>query len=274
MIGRPLSELSQVDWASLTHAYGSAEDVPAQLEAIAAGDEEAYQDAFGNLWHQWTTFSATPHAIPFLIGILETGTRNVEMLDLLGVMGRGNGEHQEAVLDALRVGVPLFRSFLWKSKSEAEARSAVYLLSSLLNDSLVSLELEVGAYKHPNPSVQAACIYHLHLSYVRDEVTYHALKYVGDRSKPALSLACALFLAHDLGKNVHPDAVWELERALLNDELEEFQEQMTIDPDDIFEEVAKAAKAMEKEEIFAAAFRAKAEATGDKHWLDYLEELE
>ncbi|MCY1704317.1 hypothetical protein [Deinococcus sp. SL84] len=98
-----------MDWANLEHAYGSAEDVPAQLEAIAAGDEQAYQEAFGNLWHQWTTYSATPQAIPFLIGILEAGTRNAEILDLLGVMGRGNGEEQEAVLDALRVGVPLSR---------------------------------------------------------------------------------------------------------------------------------------------------------------------
>ncbi|WP_278913118.1 hypothetical protein [Deinococcus wulumuqiensis] len=272
--GRPLSELSQVDWASLTHAYGSAENVPAQLEAIAAGDEQAYQEAFGNLWHQWTTYSATPHAIPFLIGILEAGTRNAEILDLLGVMGRSNGEHQEAVLEALELGLPLYSAAL---KGEAEdARAAVYLLSAFISDYRVVLALQYDGLNHPDKSVQAATLYYLRLyrgGPVKDEVVYYALTKIYDR---ALSLSCALFQAHILRKNTHPDAARVLEDGLLinEDELEEFQEQMAIDPDDIFEEVAKAAKAMGKVETFAAAFRAKAEATGDDHWLTYLKDLE
>ncbi|MBA8957086.1 hypothetical protein ACFQU9_34415 [Actinomadura namibiensis] len=65
----PLPGLDDVDWPSLKHAYGSAEDTPDILRAMAANDEgwdEATFEYFSAIVHQETCYSATPPTIPFL----------------------------------------------------------------------------------------------------------------------------------------------------------------------------------------------------------------
>ncbi len=73
MIPGVLTDLDTVDWAGLTHAYGSAEDIPGVLRAKAAGDPEAWsgRDTFV---HQGTRFPATAPAVPLLLDSA-TGTR-------------------------------------------------------------------------------------------------------------------------------------------------------------------------------------------------------
>jgi HEAT repeat protein len=48
-----LSDLDNVDWSSLQHAYGSAEDVPALIRSLVSSDPEvrkqAIYDAFGSI---------------------------------------------------------------------------------------------------------------------------------------------------------------------------------------------------------------------------------
>jgi hypothetical protein len=56
-------------WAALRHAYGSAEDVPASLEAAERGDDDAWSDLWGCLCHQGTTYTASYAALPRLAGI-------------------------------------------------------------------------------------------------------------------------------------------------------------------------------------------------------------
>lgn len=69
-----LEGLDNVDWKSLSHAYGSAEDVPDQLRALAYGDSEERESAlwsfYGSIYHQGTVYKATAYAVPFLIEIL------------------------------------------------------------------------------------------------------------------------------------------------------------------------------------------------------------
>ncbi|MGW4805072.1 hypothetical protein [Kitasatospora sp. NPDC004272] len=69
--------LDDIDWASLGHAYGSAEDVPDQLRAACGPDEQARETAFrvlfGNIFHQGTRYSASPYAVPFLARIAVAG---------------------------------------------------------------------------------------------------------------------------------------------------------------------------------------------------------
>ncbi len=69
-----LERLDTVDWASLTHAYGPATDVPALLRALLSSDakerERAVYDLFGNIWHQGTVYPATAAAVPFLYELL------------------------------------------------------------------------------------------------------------------------------------------------------------------------------------------------------------
>lgn len=67
-------QLDEIDWASLNHAYGSAEDVPDLMRNLASDDEKIRQDAFwtayGNIFHQGTRYQATAPAVPFLLEIL------------------------------------------------------------------------------------------------------------------------------------------------------------------------------------------------------------
>ncbi|GAB2808972.1 hypothetical protein GCM10027176_12180 [Actinoallomurus bryophytorum] len=71
-IGEPvtLNGLDDVDWASLSHAYGSAWDVPDLLRRLAANDEawdEAMRDYFDAVVHQGTCYDSTPRTIGPLV---------------------------------------------------------------------------------------------------------------------------------------------------------------------------------------------------------------
>jgi HEAT repeat protein len=69
-----LDQLDCVPWAELTHAYGSASDVPGQIRALRSSDpkvrEKALWKLYGNIFHQGTRYQATPHAVPFLYELL------------------------------------------------------------------------------------------------------------------------------------------------------------------------------------------------------------
>ena len=66
--------IDDIDWGNLTHAYGSADDVPALLRSLASPDEKTRKDAiyelFGNIWHQGTVYEATIYAVPYLVELL------------------------------------------------------------------------------------------------------------------------------------------------------------------------------------------------------------
>lgn len=283
MIGRPLSELGQVDWASLTHAYGSAEDVPAQLEAIAAGDEEAYQDAFGNLWHQWTTFSATPHAIPFLIGILETGQSGQDILSLLAVISAGDGDQQKEIEEELHVGLPLYVAHLQDDNHDVVS-SAARLCSDVLRraprlpqrDDEVLWAMQEALLAQPDPDTQAALLYYLGRTGLPllAAAKAFALAQLERKDVPLLSISAALALADNMGKDAPAEVTKVLLNAIEKDETEELGEALFLDPYNIFDEIAKAGKALGQAQAFAAAFKKQAEATGDERLLDYLEYLE
>ncbi|WP_189642803.1 hypothetical protein [Deinococcus piscis] len=266
-----------MDWANLEHAYGSAEDVPAQLEAIAAGDEEAYTDAFGNLWHQWTTYSATPHAIPFLIGILEKGQSGLDILSLLSVMGGGDGDAQEAVLAALLKGLPVYLPYLHSQQPEV-ITSAARLCRDLIlekKDAAALEAMQAALLAQPDPDLQAALLYFLGCAApLSSEAEAFAMAQLEREDAPLLSLSAALALAHHLGKDAPPEVTEVILSALADEEIEERGEALFLDPDNIFDEIAKAGKALGQAQAFATAFGKQAEVTGDEHLLEYLDELE
>lgn len=179
--GRPLSELGEVDWTQLKHAYGSAEDVPDQLRAVAAGDQEAFSDLYGNLWHQGTVYQATAYAVPFLIGLLDVG--NAEVLHPLACMAQGYSYHDvhqmyddpaqradpayqaviarelrwvKAVRAAVVGGVPVYRRFL--SDPNPEYRElAANLLALLAAEVPDAGEWLLGGLSDAESAVRAVC---------------------------------------------------------------------------------------------------------------------
>ncbi len=94
-----LEGLSDINWAELQHAYGSAKDVPGQLRALASRDrergEKALHEFYGNIWHQGTTYQATRYAVPFLRQILadELSPVRAEIMELLVSLAFGHSYH-------------------------------------------------------------------------------------------------------------------------------------------------------------------------------------
>jgi HEAT repeats len=87
--------LDDIPWSSLHHAYGTAEDVPGQIRALATSGEEqkqALSDLFGNIWHQGTVYEASSYAVPFLVELVANPkiSRRDEMLGLIGALADGN----------------------------------------------------------------------------------------------------------------------------------------------------------------------------------------
>jgi HEAT repeat protein len=95
-----LSELDDVPWSVVTHAYGSAADVPALIRCLASSDNversDAYEKLYSNIYHQGTVYEAAIHALPFLVELLRdpsTPDRGT-LADLVAsiISGRGYAE--------------------------------------------------------------------------------------------------------------------------------------------------------------------------------------
>jgi len=81
--------LNDIPWAELTHAYGSAEEVPMWLRQLRSPLERVREEALSNLWgslcHQNWICPATGYAVPYLIELLQepTAQDNDQILRLL-----------------------------------------------------------------------------------------------------------------------------------------------------------------------------------------------
>ncbi|MFE3608667.1 hypothetical protein [Streptomyces goshikiensis] len=85
------------DWSRLTHAYGSAEDVPALLNRIAADPtSEHWNGLWSALCHQGNVYSASFAALPWLVDVASTDNRDqaVDALNLAAaIMAGANQPH-------------------------------------------------------------------------------------------------------------------------------------------------------------------------------------
>ncbi|MER5847332.1 PBS lyase [Streptomyces sp. NPDC002012] len=85
--------IDEVDWASMEHAYGPADDVPAMLRGLASADpaerEAALDGMYGAVHHQGDVYACTLACIPFLFelvvdpGIQDRGSI-IELLTSIG----------------------------------------------------------------------------------------------------------------------------------------------------------------------------------------------
>ena len=78
-----LEKLDSIAWSQLTHAYGAATGVPAQIRNLTSADkgerENALWELHGDIFHQGTRYRATLRAVPCLyelIASLETPDRH------------------------------------------------------------------------------------------------------------------------------------------------------------------------------------------------------
>ncbi|KOX33673.1 MULTISPECIES: HEAT repeat domain-containing protein [unclassified Streptomyces] len=88
-----LTGIEEVDWASLGHAYGPADDVPELLRGLASADpaerETALDAMYGAVHHQGDVYDSTLACIPFLLELVaDPGVQDrgciVELLTSIG----------------------------------------------------------------------------------------------------------------------------------------------------------------------------------------------
>lgn len=124
-----LSDLDTIDWAGMTHAYGSAEDVPDILRGLLSDDadirEAALDDMHGGVHHEGDIYDSTVACIPFLLRIVAmSGVPDrgpvLELLESIGSSVALEGEDSDEVMaahrvqahDAVLAGLPIFLACL------------------------------------------------------------------------------------------------------------------------------------------------------------------
>lgn len=144
-------DLDTIPWHDLTHAYGSAEEVPMWLRQLASNEEPISKQAIwhltGSICHQGWICPATAYAVPFLIELLqEPAVRGKEdVLELLAAIAVAPPELQEeswrenpsvpqwnvprsipfkdARLEVSK-GLPVYRTLLMDQDEEVRMRAA------------------------------------------------------------------------------------------------------------------------------------------------------
>ncbi|MFI7011288.1 HEAT repeat domain-containing protein [Streptomyces sp. NPDC050145] len=104
-----INDLDGVDWASMSHAYGPAVEVPDWLRAMVSPDpevrEKAFSDFSGAAHHQGDVYDCTTRSLPFLLEMAEdpaTPDRGA-VLELVLSIGReacDQGEDEWLIIDA------------------------------------------------------------------------------------------------------------------------------------------------------------------------------
>ncbi|MGW0970744.1 HEAT repeat domain-containing protein [Streptomyces sp. NPDC002516] len=89
-----IHDLENIDWASLWHAYGAADDVPGWLRGMVSPDPDVRKEAFGKFYgaalHQGSIYSSTVASLPFLFALADASATpdRWEVVELLVDIGR------------------------------------------------------------------------------------------------------------------------------------------------------------------------------------------
>ena len=121
------------NWRELSHAYGSAEDIP---EIISALTPDATSPAWDDLWsrvcHQGTTYSASPAVLPFLLSVASnwSTTDRVMPLTLAGAIVAA----PQTILDGNEETVEGLRILALSTvkNPELSRQDRIYLMQSVL----------------------------------------------------------------------------------------------------------------------------------------------
>jgi hypothetical protein len=123
-----LDRLDCIPWQCLHHAYGSADDVPRLLRALAQSgrqQEDALRELFGNIWHQGTVYEASPYAVPFLVELAAEPslTRRDEILGLIGALAKGDSYLAVHAQPGLKMGELLRQEQDFEERLENELQN-------------------------------------------------------------------------------------------------------------------------------------------------------
>jgi aminoglycoside 2''-phosphotransferase len=145
--------LNAIPWGELTHAYGSAEEVPVWLRQLTSADAKVRQKAMyelvGSICHQGTIWPATGYAVPFLIELLQAPAVQDKdsILGLLAAIATGdqldeaiwreNPDEPELTTVAVPAHIPI-------KDARAETAAGIPVCISLLGHEQESVRMQAG----------------------------------------------------------------------------------------------------------------------------------
>lgn len=243
-----LKGLDDIPWGKLTHAYGSADDVPSQLRRLASTDEGArknvWHQLYGNIYHQGTVYEATAYAVPFLIRLAQTPSvpeRDEIMMYIYWLWhGTSYRETHQQYSDFEEVGAPEFQAKLqqelaWVRAVKYAVDAGAWTYAGLLADSAPRvrataaylLSLAKGdAKRHinwirtrldvePDEMVWAACIYAIaELAEGVPQAIDWLTSVMNSDARPAARVSASLGLIRALRKDVPSNAVMVVANSL------------------------------------------------------------
>lgn len=199
----PLDGLDSHPWSSFSHAYGSAEDLPDLLRALADSDAgaaaEALSELHGSVLHQGTVYAASAEVAPFLARIAVAGRQVADVLMLLGDMAESEDEHGVApgtVRAAVAGQLPLLLPLLDAAEPEVR-RTGVWALSHTRATALVLPALRRRWEEEAEPLVRAEIL--SGISRLDPPAGAAAAATVLDPSQPAGIRMAAVFACLDAG---------------------------------------------------------------------------
>ncbi|WP_331737950.1 hypothetical protein [Streptomyces sp. NBC_01276] len=202
-LARALDGLDARPWSSLSHAYGSAEDVPPLLRALTGTDadaaEEALSELYGSLLHQGTVYAASAEAVPFLAEIAAAGHRTVDVLALLGGMAESDDEYRVvpgAVRAAVADQLPLLLPLLASAEPEVR-RTAAWVVSHTRESETALPALRARWDQEPESAARAEVL--AGITRLDPQGGAAAAAAVLDPSQPAEVRMAALFASLDAG---------------------------------------------------------------------------
>ncbi len=187
-----LDGLDDIQWAKLTHAYGSAADVPDLIRQLLSDDEEALEETFealfSNIWHQGTVYEASAYVVPFLIELVQSETVHMRhlILTLLSSIAGGHSyydvhtrtpeeretpemqakiaeekKHERAAHEAVRKGILVYLRLL--HHNDADIRTiAAEVLSGFPEDGKQTVPaVRAAVQAETEASIQADLLAHL-----------------------------------------------------------------------------------------------------------------
>ncbi|MER8235673.1 hypothetical protein [Streptomyces sp. NPDC094049] len=202
-LAHPLDGLDAFPWASSSHAYGSAEDIPDLLRALTGTDpdegDEALSELYGSVLHQGTVYAASAEAVPFLTRIAAVGHRTADVLRLLGGMAESEDEYgvepgavRAAVAEQLVLLLPLL--------ADAEPvvrRTTAWVVSHTRVTDTVLPALCARWAEEPEPDVRAEVL--AGIARLDPQRGAAEAASVLDLSQPAVVRLAALFACLDAG---------------------------------------------------------------------------
>ncbi|MFE4594124.1 HEAT repeat domain-containing protein [Streptomyces laurentii] len=97
------SDLDSIDWSSMGHAYGRADDVPTWLRNMASPDPEVRERAFGKFYsaahHQGDVYPCTTASLPFLFAMADdpAAPDRASVVELLVSIGSEAAERVDGI---------------------------------------------------------------------------------------------------------------------------------------------------------------------------------